>query len=219
MSNSGGTYTGFPAAMNGVVAVRSTTPDGTLSQPNIVSNDIGITAGESLLGYAPGRKLGQSFTRQEIIHGNSFASPITAAALALAVAEWPDATSNQILQLLATTATPLTGAPGVHTDDSGFGALNPYAMLTTDPTGLPDTNPFLRDDRQPSIAELAGYAETTSPSIEPTTTEPSTTAADPAQPDTTNPTWWIIIGVAALTAIVLTVLTRIRSRTRTQERI
>ena len=60
--------------------------------------------------------------------------------LALARQKWPDATSNQLLQLLTHTA---------RTDQSGwnkyigYGGADPGAMVNTDPSQYPDENPIM----------------------------------------------------------------------------
>ena len=93
--------------------------------------------------------------------GCSAATTITAGFLALAMQQWPDATGNQILQLMVRTATfPEDNAyQSVPVDDSaaavmeltrdpylGYGIINLEAMLETDPTVYPDVNPILYKD-------------------------------------------------------------------------
>ena len=71
--------------------------------------------------------------------GTSFATPIVAGQIALARSRWPEATPNQILQLLTHS--------GLNTNNewnqyTGYGALNMGAMMKTDPTQYPDENPL-----------------------------------------------------------------------------
>ena len=72
--------------------------------------------------------------------GTSNATPLVAGFLALAKQKWPNATSNQLLQLLTHTA---------RTDQSGwnkyigYGGADPGAMVNTDPSQYPDENPIL----------------------------------------------------------------------------
>ena len=72
--------------------------------------------------------------------GTSNATPLVAGFLALAKQKWPDATSNQLLQLLTHTA---------RTDQSGwnkyigYGGADPGAMVNTDPSQYPDENPLM----------------------------------------------------------------------------
>ena len=71
--------------------------------------------------------------------GTSFATPIVAGQIALARSRWPEATPNQILQLLTHS--------GLNTNNewnqyTGYGALNMGAMMKNDPTQYPDENPL-----------------------------------------------------------------------------
>ena len=71
--------------------------------------------------------------------GTSIATPIVAGQIALARSRWPEATPNQILQLLTHS--------GLNTNNewnqyTGYGALNMGAMMKTDPTQYPDENPL-----------------------------------------------------------------------------
>ena len=73
------------------------------------------------------------------VFGTSVASPIVAGVLALAKQRWPQATSNQLLQLLVKT--------GLNPDHgwnkyTGFGGIDPGAILNTDPSQFPDENPL-----------------------------------------------------------------------------
>ena len=73
------------------------------------------------------------------MRGTSFATPIVAGQIALARSRWPEATPNQILQLLTHS--------GLNTNNewnqyTGYGALNMGAMMKTDPTQYPDENPL-----------------------------------------------------------------------------
>ena len=75
----------------------------------------------------------------ESVYGTSYSAPVVAGVLALARQKWPNATSNQLLQLLVTT--------GLNPDHgwnqyTGYGGIDPGAILNTDPTQLPDENPL-----------------------------------------------------------------------------
>lgn len=158
-------FVGIPAGINGVVAVEALEPTGEVNQPQYTGPEVGVVApGVDLLGYEASF-LEEVWTNRELVSGTSFATPLVTGTIALGMAAWPDATPNQILQLLATTATPVTGAAGEHTDDSGFGLVDPLAVVTTDPSGLPDVNPFLRADGIPATEEI--LAGTQNPSVEP----------------------------------------------------
>ena len=72
--------------------------------------------------------------------GTSNTTPLVAGFLALAKQKWPNATSNQLLQLLTHTA---------RTDQDGwnkyigYGGADPGAMVNTDPSQYPDENPIM----------------------------------------------------------------------------
>ena len=71
--------------------------------------------------------------------GISFSAPIVAGILAQARAKWPNATSNQLLQLLVNTASTPEGGRDIYV---GYGPINPGKMLNTDPSQYLDENPL-----------------------------------------------------------------------------
>ena len=89
-------------------------------------------------------------------NGTSNATPLVAGFLALAKQKWPNATSNQLLQLLTHTA---------RTDQSGwnkyigYGGADPGAMVNTDPSQYPDENPIMDkgNDLGPTNEETQQY--------------------------------------------------------------
>lgn len=88
----------------------------------------------------------------------SVASPIVAGVLALAKQRWPQATSNQLLQLLVKT--------GLNPDHgwnkyTGFGGIDPGAILNTDPSQFPDENPLAQKQggSSPTPEEVQQYAD------------------------------------------------------------
>ena len=90
--------------------------------------------------------------------GTSVASPIVAGVLALAKQRWPEATSNQLLQLLVKT--------GLNPDHgwnqyTGFGGIDPGAILNTDPSQFPDENPLAQKQggSSPTPEEVQQYAD------------------------------------------------------------
>ena len=92
------------------------------------------------------------------VFGTSVASPIVAGVLALAKQRWPEATSNQLLQLLVKT--------GLNPDHgwnkyTGFGGIDPGAMLNTDPSQFPDENPLAQKQggSSPTPEEVQQYAD------------------------------------------------------------
>ena len=100
------------------------------------------------------------FATNQIVEssGTSFSSPIVAGVLALARQKWPNATSNQLLQLLVK-----TGLNPDHTWNqyTGYGGIDPGAILNTDPTTLPDVNPLADkgNGSSPTADEVQQYAD------------------------------------------------------------
>ena len=73
-------------------------------------------------------------------YGTSNATPLVAGFLALAKQKWPNATSNQLLQLLTKTALNNEGQWNKYT---GYGVAAIGPMLNTDPSQYPDENPIM----------------------------------------------------------------------------
>ena len=90
--------------------------------------------------------------------GTSYSAPIVAGALAQARAKWPNATANQLLQLLVNTA---VGHENGWNQYGGYGAANLGGMLNTDPTQYPDENPLADKGggTSPTPAEVQQYAD------------------------------------------------------------
>ena len=91
-------------------------------------------------------------------YGTSFAAPVVTGVLALAKQRWPEATSNQLLQLLVKT--------GLNPDHgwnqyTGFGAIDPGAILNTDPSQFPDENPLMEKQggSSPTLEEVQQYVD------------------------------------------------------------
>ena len=91
-------------------------------------------------------------------NGTSVSAPIVAGFLALARQKWPEATSNQLLQLLIHTTVNPDGGWNQYT---GYGGSDPGAMLNTDPTTLPDVNPLADkgNGSSPTADEVQQYAD------------------------------------------------------------
>ena len=91
-------------------------------------------------------------------NGTSNATPLVAGFLALAKQKWPNATSNQLLQLLTKTAR--TDQNGWNTY-IGYGAVDPGAMINTDPSQYPDENPLMDPARRkgPTTEEVRQYID------------------------------------------------------------
>ena len=90
--------------------------------------------------------------------GTSYSAPSVAGALAQARAKWPNATANQLLQLLVNTA---VGHENGWNQYGGYGAANLGGMLNTDPSQYPDENPLADKGggTSPTPAEVQQYAD------------------------------------------------------------
>mgnify|MGYP001737309941 CR=1 FL=1 len=90
--------------------------------------------------------------------GTSFSAPIVAGALAQARSKWPNATPNQLLQLLVNTASTPERGRDIYV---GYGPINPGKMLNTDPSQYPDENPLADKGggSSPTPAEVQQYAD------------------------------------------------------------
>ena len=90
--------------------------------------------------------------------GTSSSAPIVAGFLALARQKWPDATSNQLLQLLVHTTVNPDGGWNQYT---GYGVASPATMMNTDPSQYPGVNPLADKGggSSPTPEEIAQYAD------------------------------------------------------------
>lgn len=91
-------------------------------------------------------------------NGTSSSAPIVAGFLALARQKWPDATANQLLQLLVHTTVNPDGGWNQYT---GYGVASPASMLNTDPSQYPDENPLADKGggSSPTPEEVRRYAD------------------------------------------------------------
>ncbi|WP_442517040.1 S8 family peptidase [Schaalia odontolytica] len=90
--------------------------------------------------------------------GTSYSTPLIAGFLALAKQKWPNATSNQLLQLLTKTALNNEGRWNKYT---GYGVADLGAMMNTDPSQYPDENPLMDPTmhKGPSTDEIQQYMD------------------------------------------------------------
>ncbi|RRR34118.1 peptidase S8 [Schaalia georgiae] len=137
---------GSYASLNGTVGAGASDGQGRIKD---YSN-----RGRGLTVLAPGdirwRDLGTG--RIEEATGTSFAAPIVAGLVAVAMSEWPGATSNQVLQALVATATAgPTGQP----------LISPGGLGRTDPAQYPDQHPLMDKfpGTEPSAAMVADYRD------------------------------------------------------------
>ena len=135
------------ASVNGTVGVGASDSNGNMQS---FSN-----YGKGLTVLAPGdritrRKLGAG----QIVdsYGTSYAAPIVAGFVAVAMQRWPGATGNQVVQSLVKTASKgPTGQP----------LISPNGLDKTDPTQFPDENPLLDKfpGTEPSAQTVADYRD------------------------------------------------------------
>ena len=92
------------------------------------------------------------------VHGTSISTPLVAGMLALARQKWPDATANQILQLLVH-----TGLNPNHdwNQYTGYGAAALGSLVNQDPSQYPDENPIIQKNggSQPTAQEVQDYID------------------------------------------------------------
>ena len=92
------------------------------------------------------------------VHGTSISTPLVAGMLALARQKWPDATTNQILQLLVHTGLNPNHDWNKYT---GYGAIDGGALVNTDPSQYPDENPIIQKGygSEPTAQEVQDYID------------------------------------------------------------
>ena len=158
------------ALARGVVVVVATGNDGAVDPPESLASMNGTVGagasdgqgrikdysnrGRGLTVLAPGdiRWRDLAAGRIEEATGTSFAAPVVAGLVAVAMGEWPGATSNQVLQALVATATAgPTGQP----------LVSPGGLNRTDPGQYPDQNPLMDKfpGTEPSPATVADYRD------------------------------------------------------------
>ena len=91
------------------------------------------------------------------VQGTSIATPIVAGQIALARSRWPQATPNQILQLVTHSGS----NNGAWDQYTGYGALSVDGLLGSDPSQYPDENPLADKGggSTPTPAEVQQYLD------------------------------------------------------------
>ena len=138
---------------SGVVGVSAIGTDGKFTSYSSWGNGVTTTA---VGGPINVRKFDTGNTTTTI--GTSNSAALVSGFLALARAKWPNATPNQILQLLVAT--------GLNPDKkwnkyTGYGAAAPGGMLNTDPSQYPDENPLAQKEggSSPTVEEVRDYSD------------------------------------------------------------
>ena len=91
------------------------------------------------------------------VQGTSIATPVVAGQIALARSRWPQATPNQILQLVTRSGS----NNGGWDQYTGYGALSLDGLLASDPSQYPDENPLADKGggSTPTPAEVQQYLD------------------------------------------------------------
>ena len=145
---------------SGVVGVSAINSDGTFaSYSNWADGMVTAAFGAPYNTYDV--NTGEPIT----VQGTSISTPLVAGMLALARQKWPDATTNQILQLLVH-----TGLNPNHdwNEYTGYGAIDGGALVNTDPSQYPDENPIIQKNggSEPTAQEVQDYIDGVAGSFE-----------------------------------------------------
>ena len=138
---------------SGVVGVSAINSDGTFASYSNWANGM-VTAA-----------FGGPYTTYDVntgepvtVQGTSISTPLVAGMLALARQKWPDATPNQILQLLVHTGLNPNHDWNKYT---GYGAIDGGTLVNTDPSQYPDENPIIQKNggSEPTAQEVQDYID------------------------------------------------------------
>ena len=140
---------------SGVVGTSAINTDGTFASYSSWGNGV-VTAAVG----GPFNSLDANTGEPAQTEGTSNSTALVAGMIALARQKWPDATPNQILQLLVHTS---LNPNHEWTPYTGYGAIDGGALVNTDPSQYPDENPLLQKPggSSPTVQELQDYADGT----------------------------------------------------------
>ena len=138
---------------SGVVGVSAINSDGTFASYSSWGDGV-VTAAFG----APYNTYDVNTGEPVTVQGTSISTPLVAGMLALARQKWPDATTNQILQLLVHT--------GLNPDHdwnkyTGYGAAALGSLVNQDPSQYPDENPIIQKNggSEPTAQEVQDYID------------------------------------------------------------
>lgn len=220
---------GVPVDHNGVLGVNAYGSDGAVEQAKsgspVRSRWVDVAA-PGVGVFIQGNET--DWTADEVRNGTSYAAPIVAGTIALAMQKYPQATHNQILQSLIHN-TGLEPHDLVFDTEGqyGYGTVTTQLFLATDPTQYEDVNPLLLENFDeaagwgPTIAQVAAAAGGTS--AEP----PVTASADPTAASVANgpdepvggsglPLWPVVGGGVLVLIAAAGIVTAIVADTRTR---
>ena len=138
---------------SGVVGVAAITADGQRADYSSWGNGVTTAA----FG-GPVASRNYETGKIEETTGTSNSAALTSGMLALAWQKWPDATANQLLQVVTKTALNPNHEWNPYT---GYGAINGGALVNTDPSQYPDENPLAQKEggSSPTVQEVQDYAD------------------------------------------------------------
>ncbi|WP_244308526.1 type VII secretion-associated serine protease mycosin, partial [Streptomyces monomycini] len=152
--NNGSSYSYYPAAEPGVLAVGAVNQEGKVWDHS--------NYGPHLLLSAPGRNIRSAAASQpyQYTRGTSDATAFVSAAAALLRSKYPDLTAGQVANRLTKTAQFPSAASGTAPDAYyGYGVIRPYDALTKDipagPKNGPLKAPTAQGQEQPSNGSAA----------------------------------------------------------------
>ena len=138
---------------SGVVGVSAINSDGTFASYSSWGDGVVTTA----FG-GPYNTYDVSTGEPTTVNGTSVSTALVAGMIALARQKWPDATGNQILQVLVN-----TGLNPNHAWDqyTGYGSASLADLINTDPSQYPDENPIIQKHggSKPSVQEIQDYMD------------------------------------------------------------
>ena len=138
---------------SGVVGVAAITADGQRASYSSWGNGVTTAAFGN-----PVASRNYETGKIEDTDGTSNSAALVSGMLALARQKWPDATANQILQVLTHTGLNPNHEWNKYT---GYGAINPSALVNTDPSQYPDENPLAQKQggSSPTVEEVQDYGD------------------------------------------------------------
>ena len=145
---------------SGVVGVSAINSDGTFASYSSWGDGV-VTAAFG----APYNTYDVNTGEPVTVQGTSISTPLVAGMLALARQKWPDATTNQILQLLVHTGLNPNHDWNKYT---GYGAAALGSLVNQDPSQYPDENPIIQKNggSEPTAQEVQDYIDGVAGSFE-----------------------------------------------------
>ena len=138
---------------SGVVGVSAINSDGTFASYSSWGDGV-VTAAFG----GPYTTYDLSTGEPTTVNGTSVSAALVAGMMALARQKWPDATTNQLLQVLVN-----TGLDSTHTWNqyTGYGAIDGGGLVNTDPSQYPDENPIIQKHggSKPTVQEIQDYMD------------------------------------------------------------